>query len=666
MRHKVAAALQLGTSGLTGRASWRLRQLVRTGLLKLRGQTAADEFATIASIRLTHMPIESFLPSAEQVRRCYSRLADRADASIKDIEITARQVCRDDIRLRGIGKIEIRYEASNWYSYAAEDSIMVNRHDFLLPLVRHFVLSDSLECRRKLNELFAYWIESFNVRKLHQCDTPIDSAIRLINWLWVFNSNALELDREAALKLGRIIFLQVEFIHSRFSAGGNHLVLESLAVFIYGCLFCESRAGDRWKSWGSETLRSELFRQTTKDGVHSEQSMFYHQAVTTHFLKFFLTAAKFEVSVEAAGKERFRRMLNYVHDTTMPDLTHPVVGDGEALVTEDREHWEARSLLAARWSMFQEPVDTSLVNMIDDSSIWLIGESSVDVGTASDTLKSTVYPDSGLAVFRARNAFVFVDAAPFSDPEFPHHGHADALSFVSCVGGDQLLIDPGGYGYYDDDFRRFFRSTAAHNTITVDGRDQSELFGVLGYGRLANARIENVLLTDDVDGLVASHDGYRPIGHRRGFFLCKRPHPVLVIYDCIAGPGTHRAVSRFHAAPGVKFNIEENQLVSKNSSYTFNFSMASSLPVERRVQYGRRDSYVQGWVSPQTRNAVPAETLELAFDTQGDCQLVAAFALECDIAVDAKLGAAGTAEVSIGEHAYSLACTEGRLSAGPL
>jgi hypothetical protein len=539
---------------------------------------------------------------------------------------------------------------------------MVNRHDFVLPLVQHYVLEGSEASARKLNDLFEYWIDHFDEERLRRADTPIDAAIRLINWLWVLNTDALRFDQATATRFAAIIYIQVEYIFSRFSAGGNHLVLESLAVFIYGCIFESTPAGRRWRKWGRDTLCEQLHRQTTQDGVHTEQSMFYHQAVSTHFLKFFLASAAFGVPIDPAAKERFGRMLDYVHDTAMPDLTHPVVGDGEALVTGDREHWEARSLLAARWVLFEKPVDSSLRGMIDDSAVWLLARSRSEIDTAVKILASVTYPESGIAVFRAGNAYAFIDAAPFSDPEFPHHGHADALSFVACADGDQLLVDPGGYGYYDDEFRRFFRSTAAHNTVTLDGRDQSQLFGVLGYGRLAHARIEHVLFSDDADCLLASHDGYRPVEHLRGFFFCKRPHRALVILDNFIAADPHRATSRFHAAPSVRIKIENNQLVREDCNSIYDFATVATVSLDKQVVRGCLDGQVQGWVSPETRGTVAADTLEVSFETGRDSWVASAFALESGISIALAMGEAGAIKVSIGEHAYSLGIADNRIS----
>ena len=54
------------------------------------------------------------------------------------------------------------------------------------------------------------------------------------------------------------------------------------------------------------------------------------------------------------------------------------------------------------------------------------------------------------------------------------HGHADALSFVLNIGDREILVDPGTYAYHTDPaWRRYFRSTLAHNTVGIDGEDQS-------------------------------------------------------------------------------------------------------------------------------------------------------------------------------------------------
>ena len=55
------------------------------------------------------------------------------------------------------------------------------------------------------------------------------------------------------------------------------------------------------------------------------------------------------------------------------------------------------------------------------------------------------------------------------------HGHYDALSVEAWADARPLVVDPGRYTYAEGDpnWRHWFRGTAAHNTVTVDGADQT-------------------------------------------------------------------------------------------------------------------------------------------------------------------------------------------------
>src|SRR5262249_20300286 len=69
------------------------------------------------------------------------------------------------------------------------------------------------------------------------------------------------------------------------------------------------------------------------------------------------------------------------------------------------------------------------------------------------------------------------------------HAHADALSFQLWVDGRPAVVDPGTYTYEAGADRDWFRSTRAHSTVAVDGRDQFELWGAFRAGRLPRVRL---------------------------------------------------------------------------------------------------------------------------------------------------------------------------------
>lgn len=86
------------------------------------------------------------------------------------------------------------------------------------------------------------------------------------------------------------------------------------------------------------------------------------------------------------------------------------------------------------------------------------------------------------------------------------------------VDGKMLFADPGTYIYHCDlPFRNLFRKTEMHNTLCIDGRNQSEMLGAFLWGRKAKCTLENYSVDNNIVRLEASHDGYAPIRHRRVF-----------------------------------------------------------------------------------------------------------------------------------------------------
>ena len=542
----------------------------------------------------------------------------------------ANLIVAGDIEIRGFGRKTLRLEPQNWYTYDDKVlALMVNRHDFVIPLCQGYLLTSDSRYAEKLRDLFLYWAESFDVRNLKVHDTPIDAAIRLLNWLWALNSNVLDLTPESEDQITKAIYLQLEYISAWASSGGNHLVLEALAAYVYGALLRSSRRGKRWYRWGHKILTQEVRRQVSADGFHSEQSTFYHQAVTTHFLKAYLTAVRQGLPLADELSDPLRRMIRVVHDTMKPDLLHPMLGDGEPMTTDDREHWEAKLLIAAGTEIFGDPLFRPHGRTLNDTSLWFLGKSSSSFTTSDAAPESRIFAESGIALLRNANRYLLLDAAPFGDPHFPHHGHSDALSVEICMSGKSLIIDPGGYGYYDDEFRRYFRSTRAHNTLRVDERDQSETFGILGYGKLAEVSLENWSFEGPLEKVSASHRGYEPLLHRReiyhhqiaGFFL---------IVDWLLGSGQHRVESFYHLDPEIDLDIDSRTFFTGDHRYPW--AVAASTPTSLTHLKSSDTAEVQGWYTETTGSCVPISVLQISADIEPPFFLATGFFEEAESA----------------------------------
>ena len=124
------------------------------------------------------------------------------------------------------------------------------------------------------------------------------------------------------------------------------------------------------------------------------------------------------------------------------------------------------------------------------------------------------FADAGITLLRTdgeRDPEIWCrcDGGPHGFLSIAAHAHADALSVEVRYGGVDVLADPGTYCYHGDPaWRSYFRSTIAHNTLELDGRDQSGDGGPFLWLRHANGREIEVVDSGDVASWTAEHDGY--------------------------------------------------------------------------------------------------------------------------------------------------------------
>jgi hypothetical protein len=214
------------------------------------------------------------------------------------------------------------------------------------------------------------------------------------------------------------------------------------------------------------------------------------------------------------------------------------------------------------------------------------------------------FPDGGYYVLATdrggENEIVIVfDSGPLGLAPLNAHGHADALSLWLSYGGREFLIDPGTFSYYSSaDWRSYFRGTAAHNTIRIDGEDQSVPGGTFLWRETADCRAEHVKDTDDFLEVVGFHDGYRrlhdPVIHRRSLRLFKKSR-MLVITDRLDCQGVHDIELFFHFSE--KCQVRQ---VGPGSFEALNRNKRISIRVDSRLKpelYRGCEEPILGWVS---------------------------------------------------------------------
>jgi hypothetical protein len=155
-----------------------------------------------------------------------------------------------------------------------------------------------------------------------------------------------------------------------------------------------------------------------------------------------------------------------------------------------------------------------------------------------------------------------VDHGPHGYLSTAAHGHADALAFELRIGGHPVLVDPGTYCYQSEPlWRRYFRSTIAHNTLELGGADQAAQAGLFLWSSQPMSWLESASGIDqgDIAELAVAHDGYRrlkpPATHRRRFRY-DRANAHLLIEDRVDAQAPVAARLAFHLDPSVECRLE--------------------------------------------------------------------------------------------------------------
>jgi hypothetical protein len=228
------------------------------------------------------------------------------------------------------------------------------------------------------------------------------------------------------------------------------------------------------------------------------------------------------------------------------------------------------------------------------------------------------FPEAGMTILRdapgrERELWCRCDAGPHGFLSIAAHAHADALSLELRCGGVDVLADAGTYTYHAEPaWRRYFRSTLAHNTLEIEGRDQSVSGGPFLWTR--QARSKTIEAEDSgsngVARWAASHDGYERLPqratHRREVHLDRRRR-VLQIEDRVAcrAPLSIRLV--FHLGPQIECSLRGKVAELRWDDANGACHAVLQLPDDLSWQAVRgRSEPPLGWYSPEFGVRVPA------------------------------------------------------------
>jgi hypothetical protein len=358
-------------------------------------------------------------------------------------------------------------------------------------------------------------------------------------------------------------------------------------------------------------------------------------------------------------------MLDFLLAVRRPDGSLPAIGDSDGgwlLPLVPRAPDDCRGVFSTAAAWFQRPDYAWAADGMAPETVWLLGPAAAGAdawaSTPPATPPSQLFTDGGYAVMRSgwtsdAHHLVF-DVGPLGCPVSGGHGHADLLSVQASVFGEAYLVDAGTYSYTAEPaWRDFFRSTAAHSTVMVDGVGQADPAGPFVWRSRPAATLRRWISTDAFDFADADHDAYRrladPVVHRRRVVFVKPRYWVLV--DDLAGAAEHRVELRFQFAPIDVVRHPTGWVRARGvRGHGLLLQAFARTSLKMDILEGEL-APIQGWVSPDYGRRLPAPLLIYSAVTRLPLRIVTLIvptqdALAPPPAVSAVLGT-GTGPVGI-------------------
>lgn len=386
----------------------------------------------------------------------------------------------------------------------------INRLQFLMPLAVAAHRDQDRALAADIADVVDGWMEFNPPYDGVNWTNGIEFATRVVVGLFVNTLIADLAPPSFAPRLRQFLAAHVWMLArypSLFSSANNHRIAELAALYVaYTC--APTLPGAPRRAHEADELEREVLKQFHADGVGAEQSPTY----AAYSLEWFALAALCGEAADDARspvyKTRLRdaaRHLRWMMDAS--GRTPAICDDDEGRVValgpkHDYLYPAAICATVSRWLHDGESAPPPQASTLFDAF------TASPAPAALAPKGQRTFAEGGYSIWRTSTAhgeaMFAIDHAPLGFLSIAAHGHADALAVWLHIGGDPIIIDAGTYLYHTHtDARDRFRGTLAHNTLCLDGQDQSRIAGPFNWSQHANARSRR-----SAPHFSAEHDGY--------------------------------------------------------------------------------------------------------------------------------------------------------------
>lgn len=368
----------------------------------------------------------------------------------------------------------------------------------------------------------------------------------------------------------------------------NKSIAEARTLGAIGCTMPEFVDAPRWRESAYRSLVDDMEIQVFPDGASYELSPGYQLAIAAWFLEAYETARRYGHPVPPTLESGIRSMYRWSASIIRPDFSRPSVSDASSLNVHYGEDLAGPG------------------RILDDEFLTWVGTEGEEGSPPHFTSIGLV--DSGYSVMRSgwdRDArYLLFEGGSFGR----FHQHEDMLSFDLAAYDTEFIVDPGISSYFPNPWTEWYRTTAAHNTILIDGHGQNRRT-CEGIDQWTESARDRTIFrnTDRYDVASAAYHGcYGDIeerfSHLRAIIFVKPDY--FIVFDSIEGPGTHTSETLFHFMPFRVLIDDETRAVRTGRQDSANIEIVPLGPGEPRLVCGQNNP-VQGWLAID-RQDVPA------------------------------------------------------------
>ncbi|WP_408008270.1 heparinase II/III family protein [Pseudalkalibacillus sp. A8] len=402
----------------------------------------------------------------------------------------------------------------------------------------------------KFRDMITNWIDN-NPYAYGDGWHPYTISLRLTNWIATYQvfEKAIKLDSEFNKMYRESLFLQYQYLQINLEKDvlGNHYFENIKALIIGSVFFDDIKVKEKFK----KELLKQLSEQILEDGMHFELSPMYHKIILEDLIK---------ITYWLKDEAIYYDLIFYLQK--MIDVTYSFEKDfGKTPAFNDSTDGVSKDY---------KPLLETCIKYFGLSPV-----------------PKTIFKESGFYIIKDSNKKLIFDTGEICPTYLPAHGHCDALSFELSIKGEPFIVNSGTYQYESGQWRDYFRSTKAHNTISISNKEQSQFWGSFRVAKRIKKVNRKQFLYKDIQFYAGSYVSYTGEQHKR--YIGYLDENTMIVLDYANAYSKDHIQSYLHFVPDASVEISDDIVYADKGSETIKLKPIgiSDITVE------------QGWYSEQ-------------------------------------------------------------------